>query len=171
MEFEQDFNFTVQPNNGSAYGTLFEMKVTKPADEALKCEFGYKGRLSHVRIDDQSHIAKVFTSHGQDIVSTLPEDANQVYAKCWDWLGRSKTKFIDVTITTGSDLSMAEASKLYIDEIERRIKIGGDVRVSDILSLSETLTLADENDEDAQERMEVYQAISKAVLSKDQMTV
>ena len=52
FEFEEDFNFTLHPSNGTAYDTLFELAVIKPHDEALRCEFGYLNRHGEVLVVD-----------------------------------------------------------------------------------------------------------------------
>ena len=62
IEFEEEFSFTMRPQNGTAYQTLFELNVIKPLDEALKCEFGYFNQHGEVLIDDQSKIARVHSS-------------------------------------------------------------------------------------------------------------
>ena len=67
-------------------------------------------------------------------------------------------------------MSVKEAAQLYIDEIERRTNAGDEVRVSDIVLLY-TLQQADPEDVDVAEKIQVYEAISKAVANQDEMSM
>ena len=72
---------------------------------------------------------------------------------------------------TDEGTSINEASQLYLEEISKKIESGDDIRVSDIVILSDTLQLAERNDEDVVERIQVYEAISKAITNKDDMSM
>ena len=94
-----------------------------------------------------------------------------VFGRCRDWLGRTHTTTKEATVLRGNTTSIIEeASEIYLSDIQQRINNGEDVRISDIVTLSDTLLVADITDEDVASRIAVYDMITKAVLEKDGMT-
>ena len=108
---KEPISFKVEPKEGVAFHTNFNLILKKTNDEALKCQFGYYNSFGEVMLEDSSQSGKIFSSTSQMIITQLPSvsDSYEIttFTKCMDSLGKTRTLTYRVNL---------DADDVFIDE-------------------------------------------------------